>query len=45
MCHPGFVDDILAGLDPMTDVREREHAYLAGDAFAGLLADSDVTLG
>jgi predicted glycoside hydrolase/deacetylase ChbG (UPF0249 family) len=45
MCHPGFVDDILAGLDPMTDVREREHAYLAGDAFAGLLADSNVTLG
>jgi len=45
MCHPGFVDDILAGLDPMTDVREREHAYLAGDAFAGLLADNNVTLG
>ncbi|WP_431201190.1 ChbG/HpnK family deacetylase [Bradyrhizobium betae] len=45
MCHPGFVDDILAGLDPMTDVREREHAYLAGDAFARLLTDSGVTLG
>ncbi|OKO78193.1 hypothetical protein AC629_30700 [Bradyrhizobium sp. NAS80.1] len=45
MCHPGFVDDILAGLDPMTDVREREHGYLAGDAFARLLGDSDVTLG
>lgn len=44
MCHPGFVDDILAGLDPMTDVREREHAYLAGDAFPRLLADSNVTL-
>jgi predicted glycoside hydrolase/deacetylase ChbG (UPF0249 family) len=45
MCHPGFVDDVLAGLDPMTDVREREHAYLSGDAFARLLADSCVTLG
>lgn len=45
MCHPGFVDDVLAGLDPMTDVREREHAYLAGDAFARLLTDSNVTLG
>lgn len=45
MCHPGFVDDVLAGLDPMTDVREREHAYLASDAFARLLADSNVTLG
>ncbi len=45
MCHPGFVDDILAGLDPMTDVREREHAYLASDAFPQLLAASNVTLG
>ena len=45
MCHPGFVDDVLAGLDPMTDVREREHAYLASDAFARLLADSRATLG
>jgi predicted glycoside hydrolase/deacetylase ChbG (UPF0249 family) len=45
MCHPGFVDEILVGLDPMTDVREREHAFLAGDAFAQLLADSHVTLG
>lgn len=45
MCHPGFVDDILAGLDPMTDVREREHAYLKSDAFARLLTDSGVTLG
>ncbi|MDH2355634.1 ChbG/HpnK family deacetylase [Bradyrhizobium sp. SSUT112] len=45
MCHPGFVDDVLTGLDPMTDVREREHAYLAGDDFARLLTDSGVTLG
>jgi hypothetical protein len=29
----------------MTDVREREHAYLASDAFARLLSDSNVTLG
>ncbi|RXG94886.1 ChbG/HpnK family deacetylase [Bradyrhizobium zhanjiangense] len=45
MCHPGFVDDVLVGLDPMTDVREREQAYFAGDAFPRLLADSGVTLG
>ncbi|MBR0829053.1 ChbG/HpnK family deacetylase [Bradyrhizobium manausense] len=45
MCHPGFVDDVLRGLDPMTDVREREHAFLAGEAFARLLAESNVTLG
>ena len=44
MCHPGFVDDVLRGLDPMTDVREREHAYLAGDGFARLLAENNVTL-
>jgi predicted glycoside hydrolase/deacetylase ChbG (UPF0249 family) len=44
MCHPGFVDDILRSLDPMTDVREREHAYLAGDGFARLLAETNVTL-
>ena len=26
MCHPGFVDDTLLGLDPLTDQREREYA-------------------
>ncbi|MGY3105899.1 putative glycoside hydrolase/deacetylase ChbG (UPF0249 family)/glycosyltransferase involved in cell wall biosynthesis [Bradyrhizobium sp. LM6.9] len=45
MCHPGFVDEVLTGLDPMTDVREREHGYLASEAFARLLTDSGVTLG
>jgi predicted glycoside hydrolase/deacetylase ChbG (UPF0249 family) len=44
MCHPGFVDDILTGLDSMTFVREREHAYLASEAFARLLGESQVTL-
>ncbi|WP_027551955.1 ChbG/HpnK family deacetylase [Bradyrhizobium sp. Cp5.3] len=44
MCHPGFVDDVLTSLDPMTDVREREHAYLASDAFPRLLGSSNVTL-
>jgi predicted glycoside hydrolase/deacetylase ChbG (UPF0249 family) len=44
MCHPGFVDDILIGLDPLTDQREREHAYLASDAFPRLLAANNVTL-
>lgn len=45
MCHPGFVDDILVSLDPFTDQREREHAYLAGDQFLALLAENRVTLG
>jgi predicted glycoside hydrolase/deacetylase ChbG (UPF0249 family) len=44
MCHPGFVDETLVSLDPMTTVREIEHAYLAGDAFAELLTANKVTL-
>jgi hypothetical protein len=44
MCHPGFVDDVLIALDPLTDVREIEHAYLAGDAFPELLAANKITL-
>jgi len=44
MCHPGFVDDILVRLDPLTDQREREYAYLAGDGFPRLLAANNVTL-
>jgi predicted glycoside hydrolase/deacetylase ChbG (UPF0249 family) len=44
MCHPGFVDDMLVSLDPLTDQREREYEYLAGDGFARLLAANNVTL-
>ena len=44
MCHPGFVDDTLVRLDPLTDQREREYEYLAGDGFARLLAANNVTL-
>jgi hypothetical protein len=44
MCHPGFVDEILIGLDPLTKVREIEHAYLAGEGFPALLAANKVTL-
>ncbi len=45
MCHPGFVDDVLIGLDPLTDARELEHAFLAGERFPELLAANNVTLG
>ena len=45
MCHPGFVDDVLRGLDPLTDQREHEHAYLRGEQFPELLAANRVTLG
>jgi predicted glycoside hydrolase/deacetylase ChbG (UPF0249 family) len=45
MCHPGFVDDILISLDPLTVQREHEHAFLAGEDFPQLLAANKVTLG
>lgn len=44
MCHPGFVDETLESLDPLTHQREREHTYLAGDDFPALLAANRVTL-
>jgi predicted glycoside hydrolase/deacetylase ChbG (UPF0249 family) len=44
MCHPGTVDAELARLDPLTDLREREYAYLAGDAFPRLLAAQGAAL-
>lgn len=44
MCHPGYVDDVLSGLDPLTHQRERELQYLAGDDFPRLLAANHVAL-
>ena len=44
MCHPGFVDDTLVSLDPLTFQREREHAFLGGEHFPQLLAANKVTL-
>jgi predicted glycoside hydrolase/deacetylase ChbG (UPF0249 family) len=44
MCHPGFVDDILVSLDPLTEQREREYAFLRGEQFPALLAANGVTL-
>ena len=44
MCHPGFVDQTLRTLDPLTTQREAEHAYLASDRFPALLAANKVTL-
>ena len=38
MCHPGFVDAELERLDPLTTLREREHAFFRDDAFPALLA-------
>ena len=44
MCHPGFVDDTLVSLDPLTTQRETEHAYLAGEQFPALLKANNITL-
>lgn len=44
MCHPGFVDDTLRDLDPLTDQRQREFAFLNDDAFPRLLAATNASL-
>ncbi len=44
MCHPGFVDEALKGLDPVTTLREHEFAFFNSDAFPATLADHGVTL-
>lgn len=45
MCHPGVVDEILVSLDPLTDQRQREYAFLGGEHFPPLLSANHVTLG
>jgi predicted glycoside hydrolase/deacetylase ChbG (UPF0249 family) len=44
MCHPGFVDDTLKSLDPVTTLREHEFAFFNSDAFPQMLAQHGVTL-
>jgi len=44
MCHPGFVDAELERLDPLTTQREREYAYLAGEAFPAAMRAHGVAL-
>ena len=44
MCHPGFVDAALKSLDSLTDLRERELAYFASEAFPRDLARRGVAL-
>lgn len=46
-CHPGYSEgapESEALLDPIAAARDREFAYLAGDAFAADLATAGVTL-
>jgi len=45
MCHPGFVDETLVSLDPLTTQRENEHAFLGSEHFPALLELNKVTLG
>lgn len=44
MCHPGFVDNTLKHLDPLTDLREREYAFFAAETFPKIMAANRVTL-
>ncbi len=44
MCHPGFVDEVLVALDPLTKQREREYEFLAGEALPALLAARNFVL-
>ena len=44
MCHPGFIDDMLIALDPLTGQREREYAFLMSDDFPRLLEANALTL-
>jgi predicted glycoside hydrolase/deacetylase ChbG (UPF0249 family) len=44
MCHPGFVDAELQRLDPLTTLREREYAFLAGESLPATLASHGFAL-
>jgi chitin disaccharide deacetylase len=44
MCHPGFIDDELKKLDPLTTLREQEYAFFADAAFPTLLARHGIAL-
>jgi predicted glycoside hydrolase/deacetylase ChbG (UPF0249 family) len=45
MCHPGRADAALRQLDSLTDRREDEYAYLAGDDFPRDLAEAGWLIG
>ncbi len=44
MCHPGLVDEALAGRDPVTTARDAEYAYLMSAEFPGDLAAAGLRL-
>lgn len=45
MCHPGYVDAVLAARDGMLSAREAEVAYLAGPDWPALLEANELDLG
>lgn len=44
MCHPGHVDEELARLDPVTQSREVELAFLLSDRFGEVMASANARL-
>lgn len=44
MCHPGYSDTTLAAVDPMTNQREVERAFLAGDGWLRMLETAGVAV-
>ncbi len=44
MCHPGFVDAELVARDSLTDRREAEYAFLAGEDFPAALVRAGASL-
>jgi predicted glycoside hydrolase/deacetylase ChbG (UPF0249 family) len=44
MCHPGHVDDELARLDPVTQSRETELAFLLSDRFEDVMGAAKARL-
>ena len=44
VCHPGYVDDELRRLDPLTNRRERELLLLSRPSFQELLLDEGIRL-
>ncbi len=45
MCHPGYIDDMPAGLDAMTKAREAELAYMMSDAWLERISSAGLELG
>ncbi len=44
MCHPGFVDDELRGLDPVVDTRRQEYDFLFSERFEEMCGNGGVIL-